>query len=61
MKILLVHDDMAQFVKRDYFILSAAHEVKAFHFPSFRDSLLRMAMKLPSLWREVAWSDVTFS
>lgn len=61
MKILFVHSDMPTFAKIDFDILSKIHEVRILNFSGHRQGLFRLLKTLPVLWRDVRWSDMTYS
>ena len=52
---------MPAFAKTDFDILSEAHDVCAFDFPSPHRGWSHVVKCLPALWRDVQWADLTFS
>lgn len=61
MKILFIHSGLSSFMKTDFDILSSVHEVRGFDFPGPAGGWYKTLRRLPSLWQNIIWADLTFS
>lgn len=52
---------MSTFVKTDFDILSEVHDVRGFDFPGPSEGWFKIIRKLPFLWRNIKWADLTFA
>jgi glycosyltransferase involved in cell wall biosynthesis len=61
MKILFIPSATSSFMRTDFDILSEVHDVRSFDFPGPSGGWFKIIRRLPLLWRNVKWADLTFS